>query len=416
MPEAIQTIPQLYALMQETAAARRGAVKALLAGRRPSKAAVQVLERARAALAGAPRRQGRAELSHRGRPLPVDLSYETQELDKDLLYLGEGEEMLLDFLAQRHQGFAAELAAGRKLSTALSSGEGKLRTFVSDRDGTLNNYCGRYDSSVQSIYNAVFLTRFARRRCRRSVILSSAPLGAGGPAGRRRGGLLQVSVAPPGAFVLAGSKGREALDERGRLHRLPVPERQRRLLEALNRRLIQLLRRPDLELFSLIGSGLQLKFGQTTVAYQDLYGSVSAAESGRLRQEVLSLVREMDPPAEVFRVEDTGRDLEIMLTVQSSGAEGGAIKDFDKGDGVRFLDQALGLGLAEGPTLVCGDTPSDLPMLRAAHSDEQTWSVFVTRDEELKRAARQACSRALFVSEPDVLVALLGRLAQEAQA
>jgi hypothetical protein len=40
----------------------------------------------------------------------------------------------------------------------------KFGNLISDRDGTINNYCGRYLSSVQSVYNGVFLTRFAQRK------------------------------------------------------------------------------------------------------------------------------------------------------------------------------------------------------------------------------------------------------------
>ena len=64
------------------------------------------------------------------------------------------------------------------------------------------------------MYNAVFLTRFARARARRSVILTSAPLADVG--------LADMTVSPPGAFTCTGSKGREYLDPKGRRRQHPI--------------------------------------------------------------------------------------------------------------------------------------------------------------------------------------------------
>merc|ERR1712032_519900 len=41
----------------------------------------------------------------------------------------------------------------------------------------------------------------------------------------------------------------------------------------------------------------------------------------------------------------------------------GSRESFDKGSRVKCLDEKLQLNLAEGPNLICGDTPSDVPML-----------------------------------------------------
>jgi hypothetical protein len=351
------------------------------------------------------------------------------------LYLEGGEEALLDRLADNHPGFATELEAGcRFLRPFLAAVPQGFRTLVTDRDGTVNNYCGRYYSSIQSAYNAVFLTRFARRCCRRSVILTSAPLA--------EGGLIDVSVFPPGIFVLAGSKGREALDEQGHRHRLPIPQAQQAALNRLNRGLARLLEQPEFEIFGLVGSGLQFKFGQSTVAHQDVHGSIPEDLSRRFRESVETLILELDPERKFFRTEDTGKDFEILLTVddtrsaEGAGLEGGAgtgnstgptggneppdgtgtegLRDFDKGDGVRFLDRILGLHLDRGPNLVCGDTPSDLPMVEAAAlTSGETWTIFVTRDNGLREAVRAACPRSWFASQPDVLVALLNELGRE---
>lgn len=392
--------------MRLTQEVRVGITGALLeegenAGVGPPGADIEELRRARLLLEQIPRRNGRGSLTYHGKPLFLDLSYEIGELEKDLVYLDRGEDSLLGYLAEMHPELPGELEEGRAF---LAGGPPRFHSFVTDRDGTVNNYCGRYYSSVQSAYNAVFLTRFARRRCRRAVILTSAPL--------QEGGLLRVSVVPAGSFVLAGSKGREALDEGGRLHRMPISVGQRERLEELNQQLAGLVRQPEFEIFGLVGSGLQLKFGQSTVAHQDLHGSIPQDLSRRFREAVYGLIQTLDPQRNTFRTEDTGKDLEILLTVEDGGGKG--LRDFDKGDGVRYLDQELGLELATGPNLVCGDTPSDLPMVEAAvRAGGETWSVFVTRDADLRKAVRRACPRSWFVSEPDVLVALLAELGRE---
>jgi hypothetical protein len=99
-------------------------------------------------------------------------------------------------------------------------------------------------------------------------------------------------------------------------------------------------------------------------------------------------------------------------SARRSGGDG--LRDFDKGDGVRFLDRTLGLHLDRGPNLVCGDTPSDLPMIEAAtRTGGETWSIFITRDNSLREEVRTACPQSWFASKPDILVALLNELGRE---
>ena len=167
---------------------------------------------------------------------------------------------------------------------------------------------------------------------------------------------------------------------------------------------------PRYELFSLIGSGLQFKFGQTTVARQDIYGSIPAKESEAFMNVIEELIRDIDPRGEYFRTEDTGKDIEIILTVEGESG----LKDFDKGDGVSFLDGELGLGLARGGNLVCGDTSSDIPMVAAARvKSPQTSAIFVTSETAIKQAVRRICEHTHFVSEPDILVCLLNQLGKD---
>ena len=163
-------------------------------------------------------------------------------------------------------------------------------------------------------------------------------------------------------------------------------------------------------MYSLIGSGLQFKFGQTTLARQDITRSIPARESDALLETIRRLVSDTDPDGAFFRIEDTGLDIEIILTIEGD-AEG--TKDFDKGDGIRFLDQDMGLDMAGGPCLICGDTGSDAPMVDAATNiAQETHAVFVTSKEDLRNRVRGVCPDAVFVTEPDALVMILNNLGQ----
>ena len=404
-PSPIRTLVEFYARMASTREARVRLTADVLAGREPDAAALELLRAALDDLAALPGPGGEAALGDdaprvlslgQGRDIRLSLGYEIGELRKDLCYLVNGEQALLDYLAGLHPGFAGRVRAVAGALRGLS-----FRCLISDRDGTVNNYCGRYRSSVQSAYNAVFLTRFARARVECPVLLTSAPLAGGGIA--------DVSCAPEGAFILAGSKGREFTDREGRVRRMAVDPARRERLDRFNACLGDLLVEPGREVFGLIGSGLQFKFGQTTVARQDISGSVTPQESLAFLGQVRDLVRESDPRGEVLRIEDTGLDIEILLTIADSA---GGLKDFDKGDGVRFLARELGVDLGQGPHLVCGDTASDLPMLGAVlEATDDVEAVFVTTRPELGARVRELCAKALVVDRPDVLVAALGALA-----
>lgn len=396
-PAVPRSLKAFYRLMADTLPVRRRLVQAMLAGPEPvATADVEFLRLSLAALRGIPSENGQPVVAlDQQRTITLDLRYEIGELEKDILYLEQGEEALLDFLGRLHQGFDETVTAGVEHLGGL-----RFNCLISDRDGTTNNYCGRYLSSVQSVYNAVFLSRFAQRLVRRPVFLTSAPL--------LEEGIVQISVNPPSTFIYAASKGRECLDLNGVRRGHPVPAEKEMKLEALSRELTGLTGQPEYEKFTLIGSGLQRKFGQLTIARQDIGGSVPEAESAAFLETVRGLVAMVDPEAEHFRIEDTGLDIEIILTLDT---EHGLTKDFDKGDGVTYLDATLGLQLEQGAHLVCGDTNSDVPMLRTVlERCEDTWAVFVTRKPELADTVRALCPRAFIVPEPDMLVTILGSL------
>ncbi|MEZ7198594.1 trehalose 6-phosphate synthase [Pseudodesulfovibrio karagichevae] len=389
----LKTLKDFYALMAASRNLRKRAVAAILNRETVDRDIPASLSNLLESLEAVPEEEGgrRLRLSG-GRTITLDMGYEIDETRKDLFYLEEGEETFLEMLADFHPDFDEYVGRGRELLRGVD-----LDSLVTDRDGTVNNYCARYLTSIQSVYNAVFLTRFARTHVDKPVILTSAPLD----------GLIRISVNPDGEFYYAASKGRECLDRDGLVRRLDITPDKQAAMDALNARLTELTGRPEHEKFTLIGSGLQFKFGQSTVARQDIGGSIDKAESEAFLTTLEGLVRDLDPGGRNFRIEDTGLDVEIILTVESNGG----LKDFDKGDGVKFLNEELGLGLASGVGLICGDTGSDVPMLEAALAlSPDTRAIFVTRKEELAKRVTGLTGAALIVPEPDMLVTILGTL------
>ncbi len=396
----LETLAEFYDLITATVPLRRAIVEHVLAagscdfaddsrsqrGRNGLRATLETLRAHQ-------RHDGMCELLTKpgGKRTAIAVDYEIAELEKDLIFLDEGESALRERLCDHSPGMAAEIAAVCDLSVP-----GAEAVFITDRDGTVNNYCGRYRSSVQSAYNAVHLTRFAQARTRRALILTSAPLADHG--------LLSLSVQPTDRFLLAGSKGRELLDTTGRRHQTPIEPAKQEKLDALNGALLDLLESHEHEELALIGSGIQRKVGQTTVARQDIYGSIEVGRSLQFLETVRELVSRLDPKGEAFRIEDTGYDIEILLTRDEGD------RDFNKGDGISYVDRTVGLDLT-GSVLVCGDTASDLPMVTAAASTaEDLRVVFVTEDDQLKREVERQAPQSVFVTRPDALVLGLGTL------
>lgn len=389
----LKTLKDFYDLMSATREVRFKAVQTVLDGKDASNA-IPSLVNAVASLESIPEEDGKRVLSlDSDRDIPLDMNYEINELHKDIFYLEEGEGTFLDMLNDLHPGFDVMVENGRELLSGLD-----LNCLVTDRDGTINNYCARYLTSIQSIYNSVFISRFALNKVKRPVVLTSAPLE----------GLIRISTNPEGKIYYAASKGRECLDLEGRVRRLPIDDDKQEAMDALNERLERLLRQPEYEKFSLIGSGLQFKFGQSTVARQDIGHSIDEVESASFYKTLVDLVFELDPDERNFRIEDTGLDVEIILTVET---EGEGLKDFDKGDGVKYLNNELGLEMFRGPHLICGDTGSDVPMLEAAlELTPEARAIYVTQDEGLAKRVLGLSSKALIVPEPDMLVAIMGTL------
>ena len=322
----------------------------------------------------------------------VDLSYEIRELKKDTYYLEHGEDYFIDYLSKLYNKFDQHVSKGLEFLDNLN-----FNCFITDRDGTTNNYCGHYRSSIQPVYNAVFLSRFASLCTENPIFITSAPL--------KNFGIVDVSVNPDNVFIYAGSKGREFLDLDLVENRAFIAPMKQTRLDELVSCVGELEKQEEFEKFFYVGSGLQVKFGQLTIARQDVSNSISEKESLNLLQSVSDIVRDIDPEGSVFRILDTGKDIEIILTVDGQNGS----KDFDKGDGLKFIDNRLNLRLDRGPHLVCGDTASDIPMLEAVlEYTDDVYAIFVTRDTELAQKVLTICPNTLIVPSPDILLTVLG--------
>ncbi|MBW2368088.1 MAG: trehalose 6-phosphate synthase [Deltaproteobacteria bacterium] len=393
----IDTLRSFYDLMEKTRTVRAVIVSRLISSQPGNRKHIDALKNALASLKKRIRNGYKTDLILEGSDsIEVDLFYEIKELEKDVHYLQNGEELFLSYLESLHPDFSFYVKEGVKQLQ-----DTHFNCFITDRDGTINNYCGRYRSSIQSVYNAVFLTRFVMHRTSHPIIITSAPLK--GP------GLMDVCTLPSQTVIYAASKGREFIDLAGVRRSFPIDTDKQQLIDRLNRRLKALVAEASHERFSLIGSGLQLKFGQTTIARQDINGSISEDRSKAFLDLIKSLVEEIDPTGENFKIEDTGLDVEIILTCSD---QDGGLKDFDKKEAVWFLDRELNLHMENGPHLICGDTASDLPMLEAAmEKSTDTRSIFVTKDPQLAERVAAICPQALTVPEPDMLIAILNRQA-----
>jgi hypothetical protein len=390
----MQTLKEFYERMEYTRAVRLALVEEYAASSKVAADKVAELEKVLGELESIPEVDGRRRLElDLATKVEVDLGYEINELKKDLVFFQQGEAAFDRYLGDLHADFEGHV------SGALARLQGiRFNNFVTDRDGTISNYCGRYRSSIQSAYNAVFLTRFIQRCTSHAVVVTSAPL--------KDPGVATVSVMPLGTFIYAASKAREFLDAEGHWRSLPIDPAQQALLDQLNQRLAALVAEPKNAKYGLIGSGLQFKFGETTLARQDISKTVPAAESEAFLELVTSIVRQIDADGKNFGIKDTGLDIEVIL----KGATGE--KTFDKADGLLFLNEQMKLGLAQGPTLVCGDTAPDLKLAEACLGlTSDVWSIFVTRDATLTAKVHATCPKSIVVPEVDMLITVLGRLA-----
>jgi len=213
--QEIRTLKQFYNLMAMTRAVRYKLVENIFTGLSIDCDLIESLKNALFSLEEISSDNGLKLLYiDDSKKIDARLIYEISELKKDIFYLENTEKEFIKHLEKLHNGFRNQVNKGIKKLQGL-----KFNCFITDRDGTINNYCGRYCSSVQSVYNSVFLTRFARKKAIHSIIITSAPLS--GP------GILDVCVNPDKTFIYAASKGRECIDLSGERKTYPVEEKKR---------------------------------------------------------------------------------------------------------------------------------------------------------------------------------------------
>ncbi len=398
----INSLSEFYTLMLATREIRLNIVSNYLASGAADSSDIDFLQKAVAALnAIEETMDGRLLLIDEKRTIAIDLTYEENELQKDIIFLAEGEKALYDHFQTIHPTFTGQTDQYLPHLQANS-----FKNLITDRDGTVNNYCGRYLSSIQSVYNSVFLTRFAWECVENALLLTSAPL--------ENGGMVDICTMPAGSFILAGSKGREYRDKENIRGTYAINPDQQKQINALTEQIAELIQKPEFEKFSYIGSGFQRKFGQITIARQDISNSIPVQESNEFLQLITLLVSDLDREKEIFRIEDTGLDIEIILTVNDPSNKEEA-KDFDKGDGIDFLDDKLQMNLHEGPNLICGDTGSDIAMLKTSlKKTSETVGIFVTSDGAMQEKVQKVQPETVFLDEPDTLVVLLNELAKGA--
>ena len=395
--QSIDSLEAFYGLMTWSRDIRYQIVKQLISSQDCQKEQIDFLKSALESLRGCLKSEHMATLEiGDSNTIDMDLTYEVTELEKDIYFLEYGEEKFITYLDSLHSEFFSHVQSGVE-----TLNKKQFNCFITDRDGTINNYCGRYRSSIQSIYNALFLTRFANNCASNPIIITSAPL--------EDIGITDVSTLPEKTIIYAASKGREFIDLSGKRRSFPINDDKQALINRLNQELSNLVQEPAYEIFSLIGSGLQFKFGQTTIARQNISGSIEMAQSDAFLEKIKDIVKRLDPAGNNFKIEDTGLDIEIILTI-SDQKEG--LKDFDKADAIQYLDEELNLHMGNGPNLICGDTKSDIPMLEAAiNKTKNTWSIFVTKNKELSDSVTAVCPDAVIVPEPDMLITTLNQVA-----
>ena len=387
----IRYFDEFYKEMKNTASVRKKIVSLLFDGKEPKDKHILKLEKTLDKLKSIPKRNNKfILLSKEGKKLDVDIDYEINELEKDLVFLKDGEEALIKKFNSLHNNFERDVKRVVKFI-----GKKKINSFVTDRDGTVNNYCSRYMSSVQSVYNAFFLASFSKEFTRKSVIITSAPLE----------GILKMSVMPKRSFIYAGSKGREYQTRLGKIKGMNIEKNMQKTLDSISREIKRTLSKPDNSKFYFIGSGFQKKFGQITVARQDVNNSVPPKESENFLKIITDIVNEKDEN-DIIEIEDTGLDIEIILKHDD--------KAFSKGDGVEYLSRHMRLNLEDGNNLVCGDTSSDISMASKINShSKKTKVIFVTKEEKLKRKVGKEFDNIYFVDNPDILVTALYYIVKE---
>uniref|UniRef100_A0A0N5B021 T6PP_N domain-containing protein n=1 Tax=Syphacia muris TaxID=451379 RepID=A0A0N5B021_9BILA len=284
--------------------------------------------------------------------------------------------------------------------------DGKKPIFVTDWDGTMKDYCSQYITNLQPIYSAVGMTRFLERFTRLSAVLTAGPLSGIG--------ILHLTAMPiNGPVLFSGSWGREwYLNGKRVVHTDGISDEGFSALEMMEKEVDSLLRTDDYSVFEMVGSGVQRKVDRLTLGVQTVCGHVPPELSRRYQEEIKKRVHRVDPENHIL-VFNPSTSLEVEVVAHNSGTV------WNKADGVDRVIIEMNDSL-EGPgkVLICGDTRSDLPMVKraAARNPDGVMAIFVGLNEELRDEVRDIVGddcRCCFVSCPDVIHASMALLLNE---
>lgn len=375
----ITTIKDFYQEIDNLKKTKEVILNLLILDKKPSEKLINLLNSHLKQLKSIKKENGNFILISDHLNLKLKLKYEISELEKDIIFLEKGEKALLEYFKKIHKDFKKQ---SHKLKNYLKNQ--KIDFFITDRDGTINNYCETYLSSIQSIYNAFFLYKFSKK-IKKLIILTSGPLND----------FEKVNILSKGNFIFAGSKAREFKYLNGKTHRIKIPKSQKKLIDSLEKSITKLLLKKRYKIFKFIGSGFQKKHGEITIARQNIINSIPQKQSIEFLYKIKKIVKKLDPNQMFLKVNDTKLDIEIMLK--------SCFKTFDKGKGLEFLLNKSKNNLSN--TLVSGDTNSDLPLLKSSKTlSKKIYCIFVTKNELLKTKIRKIHKNSIFVSSPDILI------------
>uniref|UniRef100_F1L1P1 Trehalose-phosphatase n=1 Tax=Ascaris suum TaxID=6253 RepID=F1L1P1_ASCSU len=429
---SVQTVEEFKTFMYSMQAVRRQIVAAMLNNCEIYDEWIEQLRRTYDKLTDSNTKAFQREMSTISAKLSINIKDETTGLLKDLLFLdrlraarSENRNVrwpetiakvdLISILAPYHpiseHKFVEEFEECLKfLRTFVESNtNGRKPIFITDWDGTMKDYCSQYATNLQPVYSAIGMTRFAARFTRLSAVLTAGPL--------RGPGILDLTAMPiDGPVLFSGSWGREWwLGGRRVVHEDGISDEGFDALQRLNDEMSCLLHTSDYSQFALVGSGVQRKVDRLTLGVQTVYGHVLPELSLRYQDAVRERMHRVDPQNHVL-VFDPSTELEVEVVAHSSGAV------WNKADGVDRVVATMGDSLeTPGRVLVCGDTNSDLPMVRqaVARNPEGVMALFVGVNENLRESVRQLVgdvSRCCFVSCPDVIHAAMAELLNEKRA
>ncbi|KAM3727834.1 Trehalose-phosphatase [Dirofilaria immitis] len=426
----VQTIDDFKDLMYKMQETRRAIVVALLNEKDLKNDDIEILRRAYEKLTDNQTHSFQREMCTLTTKLSVNIRDETRGLEKDLKYLEilthiRGEEPslswpvvmsrldLISILSNYHpegkEKFMKEYEnTVRFLHTFIGSEAitGKKPIFITDWDGTMKDYCSQYATNLQPVYSAVGMIRFADRFTRISAVLTAGPL--------RGPGILDLTAMPiDGPVMFSGSWGREWwLSGKRVVHEDGITDAGFNALQRLDDEMKDLLHSSDYAPFALVGSGVQRKVDRLTLGVQTVCHHVTSELSNKYQTAVKERMHRVDPNSQIL-VFDPSTELEVEVVVHSSGTI------WNKADGVDRLIKSLGDSLStQGKILICGDTLSDIPMVRQAakQNPEGVMAIFVGTKVSLREEVKQVVgdeSRCCFVSCPDVIHAAISQILNE---